>query len=302
MIVQMIRLARPRHWVKNVIVLFPIVFARQMDRAEAWAEILLASAAFCLASAAGYVVNDIRDRRADRLHPAKKDRPLASGAVGVRIARIEAAILAAAAVAMSAVLGPIFAGMIVAYLLLQAAYTHLLKRKMLVDVIAIAMGFVLRAAGGAVAIGVEISPWLFVCTFTLCLFMGFCKRCNETATLADGQRAGSHRRTLGGYTPELLTHLITLSGAIAVISFLLYASSGLTVERFGTIYLIYTTPVVIYGVFRFAMLSMQGHYADPTDLILRDKPFQATVALWMAAVVVIVLRGRVIQEWIRSLY
>jgi len=302
MIVEMIRLARPRHWVKNVIVLFPIVFARQMDRADAWAGVLLAAAAFCLASSAGYIVNDIRDRFADRLHPAKKGRPLASGAIGVGAAWIEAAVLATGALALSAVLGPIFVGLIVAYLLLQAAYTGLLKRKMLVDVIAIALGFVLRAAGGAVALRVEISPWLFVCTFTLCLFMGFCKRCNEVATLADAGGAGRHRPTLAGYTPELLTHLITLSGAIAVISFLLYASSGMTVERFGTIYLIYTTPVVIYGVFRFAMLSMQGRYADPTDLILRDRPFQATVALWMAAVVVVVLKGRAIQDWLRSLY
>jgi 4-hydroxybenzoate polyprenyltransferase len=185
-----------------------------------------------------------------------------------------------------------------AYLVLQLAYTYYLKRKMLVDVICIALGFVLRAVAGAVAIGVPISPWLFVCMFTICLFMGFCKRCNEIATMGPMPDAHQHRRTLLDYSLELLTHLITVSASIAVVALLLHATSKRTVGNLGTNYLIYTLPVFIYGVFRFAMLSMKGIYKDPTDLFLRDRPMQLAVLLWVAAIVAIIRWGKPLQHWL----
>ena len=315
MLKNVIQLARPRHWIKNLIVLFPVIFALRMGDWNAWRLALLAMAAFCLVSSAAYIVNDIEDRTKDRLHPRKRNRPLASGAIGVPAAAAEAAVLFLLALAVAFRVGltaspsgpgqaqpptPLesrlipwaLPAIILAYFLLQVSYTFLLKRKMLVDVICIALGFVLRAVAGAVAIRVEVSPWLFVCTFTLCLFMGFCKRYSEVVTLADPAEAREHRPTLVGYTPELLTHLITLSAAIAVMSFLLYATSQRTVAHLGSDYLIYTIPVVIYAVCRFAMLSMNGNYADPTDLFLRDWPFQVTVAIWLAAVVAIILLAK----------
>ncbi|MDP7162634.1 MAG: decaprenyl-phosphate phosphoribosyltransferase [Phycisphaerae bacterium] len=296
-----IRLARPEHWIKNIIVLFPVVFARREDDPQAWSSAALASVAFCLASSASYIFNDIFDRDKDRLHPRKSGRPLAAGQISLLAAAAEAALLFVAAVAVAWTVNQIVLGIIVAYLLMQLVYTLWLKQKMLVDVICIAMGFVLRAAAGAVAIPVEVSPWLFVCTFTICLFMGFCKRCNELATLAVREEARQHRRTLGGYSPELLTHLITLSAGVAIVAFLLYASSNRTVNNLGTNYLIYTLPAVVYGISRFAMLSMKGVYSDPTALILRDRPFQYTMAIWFATVIAIIFWGHDVERWLRSL-
>jgi 4-hydroxybenzoate polyprenyltransferase len=293
---------RPGHWVKNVIVFFPVVFAMRIGDAQAWAMAALAAAAFCLASSAAYIINDIYDRKRDCKHPRKKDRPLASGRMGVGAAVVEALVLMASAIAVALAVNLLTAWAVLAYLVLQAAYTYFLKRKMLLDVICIAIGFILRAVAGAVAIAVEISPWLFVCTFTICLFMGFCKRFNEIVTMANWTEAKEHRATLVGYTPELLTHLVTLSAGVAVVSFLLYASSPLTVARFGTEYLIYTVPLVVYGIFRFVMLSMRGVYADPTDLMLRDRPFQITGILWIAAAIAVINWGRALQVWLKGLY
>jgi decaprenyl-phosphate phosphoribosyltransferase len=138
--------------------------------------------------------------------------------------------------------------------------------------------------------------------FTLCLFMGFCKRYNEMVTIADRTDAGTHRRTLIAYTPELLTHLVTLSAGIAVVGFLLYSLSESTIKRFETTYFVYTLPVVIYGIFRFAMLSMRGVYADPTDIILRDRPFQLNMIFWVGAAVGIITYGQRLGDWLGSLY
>jgi len=279
-----LRLARPEHWIKNVLVLFPVVSALRVGDVGAWVHALVAAAAFCLVSSAGYILNDVVDRHADRLHPRKKDRPLAAGRVSPAAALIEAAVLLVVGLAMGLACRPMMAAVLGAYVLLQLGYSLWLKHKMLVDAICISLGFVLRAAGGAVAIGVEISPWLFICTFTLCLFLAFCKRRNEATTLGEAAQTGEHRPTLIGYTPELLTHLITLSAAIAVIAFLMYSLSGRTTDRIG-IGLVYTLPIVIYAIFRFAMLSMFGRYADPTDMILHDRPFQLTILVWVACVV-----------------
>ncbi|HUT29933.1 MAG TPA: decaprenyl-phosphate phosphoribosyltransferase [Sedimentisphaerales bacterium] len=298
----MMELARPRHWIKNLVVLMPVVFGLQMYHAGSWLRAATATAAFCLASSFAYIVNDIKDRESDRAHPAKKDRPLASGRIGARAAVIEGVVLAAIALILAQSLSFLVTGIVSVYLLLQIFYTVSLKERVLVDVICIALGFVLRAAAGAVAIGVAISPWLFICIFTLCLFMGFCKRYSEIATMGEGVHAGSHRATLLEYTPELLTHLITLSAAIGVIGFLLYGLSERTVEQFGTNYFIYVLPVVVYGVCRFAMLSMKGAYSGPTDIILGDRAFQLTVFVWILAVLVIIRYGRGLAEWIERTF
>ncbi len=295
-----IEIARPKHWIKNIIILFPIFFSLNVDKPEAWFKVIITLISFSLASSASYIFNDIRDRDRDRFHPVKQNRPIASGQVSLAAASTENVLL----LFLSFLVGQ-FAGcsvllLIFVYLLIQGAYTVVLKNKMIVDVICIALGFVIRAMAGAACIRVEISPWLIICTFTISLFMGFCKRGNEIATINNRTQAESHRITLPGYTPELLTHFITLSAGVAVVSFLLYSSSPMTVERFGTIYLSYTLPLVIYGIFRFAMLSTRGTYSDPTDLILRDRPFQATVIVWAVAAFIIIYGGRQIHAWIQS--
>lgn len=292
-----LKLARPHQWIKNILVAAPILFAMKVSDGQAWARVLVATAAFCAASSAVYVGNDVIDRHSDRLHPRKRHRPLAQGLISPASAWAFAAVLALGSLAAAFALSPLTAALIAAYLVLQAAYTLQLKQKMLLDVMCIAAGFVLRAVTGAVAIRVEPSPWLIICTFTLCLFLGFCKRRMELATLGDS--AGrEHRATLASYNPELLTHLITLSAGVALFSFLLYASR--TEQQFGTMYLVYTVPLVIYAVQRFAMLSILGRYADPTDLILRDRAFQVTAALWVAAVWVVIRWGPALRSWVLS--
>ena len=301
-----VRLARPEHWIKNVLVFLPVLTAKRMGDPWAWLSAAVAAAAFCLISSAAYIVNDIRDRANDRLHPRKRNRPLAAGQVTVAAAATEATVLLLGSLAAAAVVDwgrqPVLILVIAAYILLQLTYSFMLKRIMLMDAICIALGFVLRAAGGAVAIRVVISPWLFVCTFSLCLFLAFCKRRNEIVTLGGLGRAGEHRSTLSGYTPELLTHLITLSAAIAIIAFLFYAINSRTVANLGTTFLLYTLPLVVYAVCRFAMLSMGGRYADPTDLILHDRPFRLAAALWATAAVLIIRYGPALSEWLSEHY
>lgn len=302
MIRPLIELARPRHWIKNILVLMPVVFGQQMYNGAAWGRAVLAGVAFCLASSFAYIVNDIKDRESDRVHPTKKTRPLAAGQLSIKAAVIEAGFFLVAALVLAGGVSFLLLVMVGVYLLVQVLYTMYLKKMVLIDVIFIALGFVLRAASGAVAIGVAISPWLFICIFTLCLFMGFCKRYSEVVTLGGNMEGGNHRPTLLEYTPELLTHLITLSAAIGVIGFLLYGLSERTVEQFGTNYFIYVLPVVVYGVCRFAMLSMKGTYSGPTGIMLGDTPFQITVLIWIVAVLGIIRYGPRLQSWIQGTF
>lgn len=300
---EIIELARIRQWIKNIVVLLPVVFGMQMAQCCAWSSALVAALAFCFVSSFAYIINDIQDADSDRSHPDKKNRPLASGRVSVSSAAVWAVLFLVAGLLLALGVSSFFLVIIVAvYALLQLGYTFVFKRVVLIDVICIALGFVLRAVAGAVAIKVAISPWLFICVFTLCLFVGFCKRYSELIKIGDAAAAGNHRNTLLSYTPELLTHMITVSAGIAIIAFLLYSVNERTVANFGTNYFIYTLPIVIYAIFRFAMLSMKGSYADPTDLILHDRPFQITIAIWIVSVLCIINRGPALREWFDGLY
>lgn len=297
-----IKLARPKHWVKNVIVFLPVVFGKQIGIPTAWLQVGIAATAFSFVSSAVYVVNDIKDRYMDREHPVKKNRPLASGRMTPRVAIAEAVVLLVVALVISLGANLLVLFAVVSYFLLQLAYTFYLKQKMIIDVICIALGFVLRAAAGALAIRVEVSPWLMVCTFTICLFMGFCKRRNEIATIEGFEVKAPPRRILVRYTPELLTHLVTLSAGVATVSYMLYATSPRTIENCGTDYFVYTLPLVLYGIFRFAMLSMEARYSDPTELILNDRPFQMAVVLWVVCAVLLMSWGKTLQSWLAIWY
>ena len=275
-----IRILRPNHWVKNFAVLLPLVFAMKINSVRSCVAGCIAAAVFCLVSSFVYIVNDIKDRQQDRLHPHKRNRPIASGQIGDNQALTVAIILVVCSLLWAYISVPAVLPFVGAYIGLQLIYSFGLKKVVLLDVICIAMGFVIRASAGAAAIGVEISPWLFICMFTVCLFMGFCKRYNERAAFANQGQAQMHRGTLMDYTPELLTHLVTLSAGLAVISFISYSMSPLTIAHFGSEKLVYTLPVVVYAVFRFAMISMRGIYEGPTEIILHDKPFIAAALIW----------------------
>jgi len=297
----MLLLARPHHWTKNAIVLLPMTFAKRVLDPNAWGAAIAAAAAFCFASSAMYILNDIRDRHNDQAHPFKRTRPLASGAVTVPSACLGLSAAALIALAIAWAVSPSVLSLVLAYMLLQTGYSLYLKQKMIIDVICIALGFVLRASTGAVAIGVEPSLWLVICTFTLCLFIGFCKRRNEAATISDVSLAAAHRKTLTGYTPELLTHLTTLAAGVTIVAYLQYATSPLTVERFGTHYLAYTLPLIVYGIARMEMLSIKGCFQDPVDILFRDHPLQATILLWLVSSTVVVLWGPEIMCYLAGL-
>jgi 4-hydroxybenzoate polyprenyltransferase len=298
-----LRLLRPQQWIKNVFIFAGLIFARKFLDLESVLTCLLGFLCLSLVSSHVYILNDIHDRHEDRLHPRKRLRPIASGEVSPRAAGVLGAVLLVVGLGGSLLLDLGFALCVVAYLLLQIAYTWGLKHAVILDVISIGLGFVLRAVAGAVLVHVPISPWLVICTFTLCLFMGFSKRrCELNALSANsGQEAAAHRRTLSVYTPELLNHMTTLTAGIAVVSFMLYASDPVTIQKFQTNYLLYTLPLVVYAIFRFAVLVEHGRVDGPTDVVLRDRPFQLALLLWLLAALLIVNNGRQIQEWLERL-
>jgi len=283
---KLLQLMRPKHWTKNVFLFAALIFGQKLTDPVAVGGAVGGFICFCLAASAVYIFNDIIDREADRLHPEKRNRPLAAGGVSVSSAAVASVVCAAAALAGSLMLGRSFAAIVLAYIALVVLYTLLLKRVMILDCIVISVGFCLRAMAGAEAVSVFISPWLIVCTFALCLFLAFSKRLAELGQLRqDGE---SFRKALAGYTPELLAHMVDVTSGLAVVCFLLYAMDERTLRLFGTNNLVYTTPIVLYCVFRFSASMQRGRYSDPVQLILSDWPFQIGLALWVLACVGIV--------------
>lgn len=281
-----VRLLRPAQWIKNLFVFAALVFGNKLGDWRAMAFALAAFVAFCLASSAGYVLNDIIDRERDRLHPVKRHRPIASGAIPLPAAGGVGLVLLLAAAIVSTRLPPAFLVSLCTYLALTVTYSIFLKHQMLLDVITIALLFVVRAVAGAVAIDVEYSDWLLVCTFMLCLFLGFGKRRCEIAMLGNGKALHEHRRTLDRYSPDLLNQLLSTSGGTAIITFLLYTLWPDVNSPFGEQNrhnLLYTLPLVVYGIYRYAMLIESGKATGPTDLIIKDPPFLVAIGLWIVA-------------------
>jgi 4-hydroxybenzoate polyprenyltransferase len=280
---------RPGQWAKNLLVFAGILFGRRLLEPAAMAESLAAFAIFCALSGAVYLVNDIADRESDRLHPLKALRPIASGALRVSTAAGAAIVLAAVAVLGSTALGWAFTLVVVAYLGLQVLYSGPLKQIVILDVLTIAVGFVLRAAGGAVAVHVEFSHWLLVCTLLLALFIALAKRRHEIVLLAD--EATNHRRILGEYSAYLLDQMIGVVTASTLIAYIFYTVSPETQEKFGTPWLGLTIPFPLYGIFRYLYLVHKREGGgSPADLLLTDRPLLICVALWALAVTAIIYR------------
>jgi 4-hydroxybenzoate polyprenyltransferase len=283
----LVKSLRPTQWAKNLFVLAPAVFSSLLLRPEILVRASLALVAFCFASSAVYLVNDLRDREEDRRHPLKKFRPLAAGTLKVSTAVAAVVVLAGAAAAISVRLGSSFAAVLGAYLLLNTLYTLWLKHMVILDVMLISLGFVLRVEAGAVASRVEVSRWLLLCTIFLALFLAFSKRRHEITLLA-GAAAGQ-RRVLDQYSPAFLDQMINVVTASAVVSYALYSVAPETVQKYNTRDLVYTIPMVLYGIFRYLYLMyQQPGERNPTEAILRDPPFLINMALWGAAVVWIV--------------
>jgi len=278
---------RPTQWPKNLFVLAPLVFGRLLGERQAILHGLLAVVAFCLASSAVYLINDIKDREEDRNHPLKRHRPLAAGTLGVPAAVAALVVLAGAAIALAVSLGTGFALILVGYLLLNVLYTGGLKHVVILDVMSISAGFVLRVLAGAAATAVQVSSWLLLCTIFLSLFLAFSKRRHEITLLAEG--ATSQRRVLHHYSAAFLDQMINVVTASSVVSYALYAVAPETVEKYHTQHLIYTLPMVLFGIFRYLYLMYQEPgERNPTEAILGDPPFLINLVLWGLAVVAIV--------------
>jgi len=280
-----VRLARPGHWLKNGFVFAALVFARRVTDAGAVLKTVEAFAAFCLASSAVYALNDVADRAEDAQHPSKRGRPVASGAVGVGAAVVLGLVLAAGSAALAAHVGGALALVVAAYLVLMLAYTLGLKRVAILDVLIIASGFVLRAYAGGVAIQVEVSHWLLLCTLSLSLFLGFAKR--ESERVALGEAASATRPLAWGlYTRQTLAHMMTVSAGLAIVTYMLYTVDARTVAEVtrGDRRLFVTVLPVLYAVFRFYHMAVTGRAADPVDLVRRDPAFVAALVIWVAMV------------------
>ena len=282
----LVRSLRPSQWTKNLIVFAPLLFARRLTDPSAVLLSIAAFAVFCALSGVVYLLNDIVDREADRQHPLKRNRPIASGALPVSVAAATAAVLGFGGLVAAFLLRFEFGIVATTYVALLALYSGPLKHVVIIDVLTIAIGFVLRAVAGAVILNVEISHWLLIVTVLLALFLALSKRRHELVLLADG--ATSHRPILEEYSPYLLDQMISVVTASTLVAYAFYTVSPDTVQKFGTDKLGLTLPFPLYGIFRYLYLVHQKEGGgSPSDLLLNDRPLLACVALWAAAVVLV---------------
>ena len=280
----LLKSTRPRQWIKNGIVFFGLIFALKLDDIGAFATVLAGFVAFTLASGAIYLVNDIVDAERDRLHPTKKLRPIASGAVGALPAGILAGVLFLAAILGSlAVAGPL-TEMVIAYCVLMLLYTFGLKSIVMLDVFVISAGFVIRAVAGALIIDVPVSPWLYVFTALGSLFIAVGKRRQELTIAEDNP--SQHRRILVEYSVPLLDQLLTVIMTSTMMAYALYTFTAENLPADHSMML--TIPLVLYGLFRYSyLIHIKGQGGSPDELLFRDKPLLISVVLWAASVIAI---------------
>ena len=282
----LVRSMRPEQWTKNVVVFAALIFGRRLFDPAAVGLSLTAFLIFCALSSVVYLLNDVSDREADRQHPLKSRRPIASGELDVSAALMAAGVIGLAGMAAALWVRLEFALIAAIYVAMFAAYSRWLKHIVILDVLTIAMGFVLRAAAGAVVISVPISHWLLVCTILLALFLGLSKRRHELTGLAGA--ATEHRRILEEYSPYLLDQMIGVVTASTLMAYIIYCTSPETIDKFSTDLLVLTTPFPIYGIFRYLYLVHQRGVGSPSEVLLTDRPLVICIALWGLAVIAII--------------
>lgn len=286
MIGAFLRTLRPRQWTKNLLVFAGVLFSRQIGQPGLFTRAFAGFVAFSLLASVVYVINDVLDAPADRLHPRKRQRPVASGELPAGVALAGLVPILALVVALSMWLGMRFETVLAVYFVINLAYTLALKRVLLLDVFVIAIGFVLRAIAGValllpVAPGTELSPWLLVCTFFGALFLGLAKRRRELA----GESAARARAVLEQYSADILDSMLVVSAAASLMSYALYTIWPATVAKFHTEALMITVPLVAYGIFRYLYLvRVSEQTEDPSMVLLGDRPLALCVLLYLATV------------------
>ncbi|HTH02854.1 MAG TPA: decaprenyl-phosphate phosphoribosyltransferase [Vicinamibacterales bacterium] len=282
-----IRSLRPEQWTKNLIIFGGLLFGQRLFDFRSVVLATAGFAVFCALSGVVYLLNDVADRDADRRHPLKRRRPIASGELATSTALVAAGIIGIAALAVSFALHTEFGFLATAYVALLAFYSGPLKHVVIVDVLTIAIGFVLRAAAGAAVIDVPISNWLLFITILGALFLALSKRRHELVLLADD--ATSHRPILQEYTPYLLDQMISVVTASTLVAYAFYTVNPETVEKFHTTRLALTLPFLLYGIFRYLYLVHQKEGGgSPAAMLLNDRPLLVCVALWALAVALII--------------
>lgn len=290
MVSAIIKLMRPRQWTKNLILFAAVVFSGRVVILEDALHAVWGFVIFCFLSSSVYILNDVVDAAYDRRHPEKKNRPIASGKISPAAGVLLFAVFAAASLTASfSSLGWKFGVCAVTYFVINLFYSFGVKKVVIVDSVMIALGFVLRAIAGIYAIVSEpgqISEWLLICTFFLALFLAFSKRRGEITDLSEN--AAAHRPILASYSPKLIDEMIGVTTASSVMSYSLYTIWPGTVARLGTNKMIYTIPFVVYGIFRYLyLIYRKGKGAQPSTILITDRPLQVNIVLYVAAVFVI---------------
>jgi 4-hydroxybenzoate polyprenyltransferase len=279
---QLLKLLRPHQWIKNGFVFVGLLFGQVTDDLSLVRDVLFAAAGFCLMSSCVYILNDVLDRKADRAHPLKRKRPLASGTVSLNQAFALAFVCGTAGLALGAMSSAIVVAILLAYLVLNLAYSAGLKDVAILDVFIIAAGFMLRIFAGTLGVSIEPSYWLLLCGLLLTVFLGFAKRRAELAASdGNGSNGASQRAVLHDYSPALLDTMMAISAAGVIVSYSLYTVSPDTIALHRTDKLVYTLPFVLYGVFRYIFLVHRRRGEDPAWTLLTDTHMLVVGTLWL---------------------
>ncbi|KXK12328.1 MAG: putative prenyltransferase [Chloroflexi bacterium OLB14] len=285
MLSALIKTMRPRQWTKNVFIFAALVFDKQLFVVESFTRTLAGVILFCLISSCVYILNDIVDVEADRQHPEKKNRPIPSGKLPISVAWISLIAFVVFVFVSAYFLDVQFMWVVIAYFVMNIAYSLWLKHIHILDVLIIAAGFVLRVHAGVTLIEVErFSPWLYVLMTLLSLFLGFGKRRAELSLLAHG--AGSHRKVLDGYTLPLLDQYIMIVSGTTIVAYALYTFSAPNLPENHSMML--TIPFVVYAIFRYLyLIHVENAGGTPEEILLSDRPFQISMTMWAISVIAV---------------
>ena len=271
---------RPQQWIKNGFVFVPLIFSLKAFEVSSVLIAVLVFIGFCMAASSIYLINDLHDFEADRRHPKKRNRPIAAGLLPKRVARVAAILLVVVALLAGLWISKLFLIVIIIYLIVQLLYTYSFKNIVILDIFCIATGFFLRVIAGAVAIQVEISHWLIICTILISIFLSLAKRRHEAVILGH-EESSHHRKVLSEYSPYLLDQMIAVVTSATLLSYMLYCISPNTMRIFNTDKMIYTFPFVLYGIFRYLyLIHKKEEGGAPEKILITDIPTLLSVLLW----------------------